>query len=286
MKKNKKRAYHCLAPESGRIFRLLHLHHTSHKEPFAGFLRVVTFVFLVIVGLVVAVGSYGIGYNFHRITHPITYGVVDPVAATIPAVVHIRALDGQWQGSGVLVSEDGLVLTARHVVEDNLSFLVTLNDGRKIRTDRAVYSKKYDVGFVKLPDGKYPFLSKITDKLQLGEAVFAIGSPFGEENFNSVTMGIISALQRDLGETPWGWRVTFQSDVTANPGNSGGPVFNMKGQLVGIVVAGVGRSYSGILYCIPSRLMMGRLDEIKLLFALKEFEEVTIKDEYFDYEEN
>jgi S1-C subfamily serine protease len=111
----------------------------------------------------------------------------------------------------------------------------------------------------------------------LGQSVFIIGSPYGKINFNNVTLGIISGLNKNweglsrYGE-PYGWEVVFTSDSGAHPGNSGGPIYSMDGVVRGLLVGG----FSPVLNCsMPSDLFIDDIDEIKLMFAMNKY---TISD--------
>lgn len=215
----------------------------------------------------------------------IDWGIESVVEDTMPSAVHIQYRSGSvdewgretaWQGSGVIISKDGLILTARHVCEKPGIFTVTLVDGRIFETTKACVSKNHDVGYLKvdvidpnLPAAKFGD----SDDIKLGGRLLAIGSPWGKEHFNSVTMGILSACNLDKSEgiPSWGWGVLFQTDLAANPGNSGGPVFNIEGEVVGIVVGLFGPgSYAGITYCVPSNICESFVKSARLVFALQE----------------
>ena len=213
----------------------------------------------------------------------------DSVQQVIGSVVHIVNETQDLQGSGFILTPD-IVVTARHVAEWGDSFVVTLNDGTKIRSHRALTSKKYDVGFLQLEKAVYTTgvkLGSIAD-CRLGQQVFAIGSPFGEVNFNSMTLGVISSLKRELEKydcpKDMGWSVTFQTDAAGHPGNSGCPVFTTDGVVRGILVGGFSNA---LIYCVPVDLFMGDLETIKALFAQDkyQFEEgfvprVTVTEDY------
>ncbi len=198
--------------------------------------------------------------------------LVDTVASVRTSVVHIEKV-GAWQGSGFIATEDGLIVTARHVVEGGGLFLVTLDDGTVYSTHNAVESANYDVGFLKIePNEPLPVVDMVDVPLRPGDYVFIMGSPLGKDNFNSVTLGIISSDLRnfDTGSTAgWGWSVLFQSDSPAFPGNSGGPVFNIDGYVIGILVGGAGE---GLNYSIPTRVFMNQLDIVLHLLAEQSFE--------------
>lgn len=156
----------------------------------------------------------------------------------------------QGQGSGFIVSSDGTILTNAHVVDGATSVVVKLNDRREYDAKVIGVDKQSDVAVLKIDAKNLPTV-KIGDpnKLKVGEWVIAIGSPFGLEN--TVTSGIVSAKSRAL---PGSNYVPFiQTDVPVNPGNSGGPLFNMKGEVVGINSQIFSRSggYMGLSFAIP-----------------------------------
>lgn len=209
-------------------------------------------------------------------------GLASVVEDVMPSVVHILYESGEvnylgqklgWQGSGVIVDKKGLILTARHVCKKPGVFTVTLHDGRKFTTKAACVSRKYDVGFLKITDANDFPVAKFGDSdwMLLGNRLLAIGSPWGKQHFNSVTLGILSSLNRSHSDDSWGWEVLFQTDVAANPGNSGGPVFNTRGEVVGIVVGSYGPgSHAGITYCVPSNICKKLVDVAQLTFALSQ----------------
>jgi len=200
----------------------------------------------------------------------VTVQFPNKVQEVIPSVVHIEC--DKWQGSGVAISED-IVVTARHVV-DGLNYTITLNDDIVVKGTQAITHKDYDVGFIKVnkPILKPAKFGSIKDCV-LGQSVFIIGSPYGKVNFNTLTLGIISGLDRDwdglnnYGE-PYGWKVAFTSDAGAHPGNSGGPVFTMDGIVRGLLVGG----FSPVLNCnMPSDLFLNDVENIKLMFAFNKY---------------
>ena len=151
-------------------------------------------------------------------------------------------------GSGFILSADGFVMTNAHVVEGADEVLVTLNDKREFKAKIIGADRRTDVALVKIDAGNLPFV-RLGDvgRLKVGEWVLAIGSPFNLEN--TVTAGIVSAKQRDTGE----YLPFIQTDVAVNPGNSGGPLINMRGEVVGINSQIYSRSggYMGISFAIP-----------------------------------
>lgn len=151
-------------------------------------------------------------------------------------------------GSGFIISADGYILTNHHVVEGADEILVTLADKREFKARIIGSDRRTDVALVKIPATGLPSL-KFGDpnKLRVGEWVLAIGSPFGLEN--TVTAGIVSAKGRDTGD----YLPFIQTDVAVNPGNSGGPLLNMRGEVIGINSQIYSRTggFMGISFAIP-----------------------------------
>jgi serine protease Do len=152
------------------------------------------------------------------------------------------------QGSGFIFSADGYVLTNAHVVANADEVIVTLTDKREFKAKVIGSDQRTDIAVLKLEATGLP---KVTlgdsDKVRVGEWVMAIGSPFGFEN--TVTAGIVSAKTRETGEfVPF-----IQTDAAVNPGNSGGPLFNIKGEVIGInsQIYSDGGAYIGISFAIP-----------------------------------
>ncbi|RZL01239.1 MAG: DegQ family serine endoprotease [Rubrivivax sp.] len=151
-------------------------------------------------------------------------------------------------GSGFILSADGLVMTNAHVIDGADDVYVTLTDKREFKAKVVGADKRTDVAVLKIEAKALPSV-RIGDvsRLKVGEWVMAIGTPFGLEN--TVTAGIVSAKARDTGE-----EVRFiQTDVAVNPGNSGGPLINMRGEVVGINSQILSRSggFMGISLSIP-----------------------------------
>jgi serine protease Do len=151
-------------------------------------------------------------------------------------------------GSGFILTSDGFILTNAHVIEGADEVTVTLPDKREFKAKVIGSDKRTDVAVVKIEAKNLP-ASRIGDvsRLRVGEWVMAIGSPFGLNN--TVTAGIVSAKQRDTGD----YLPLIQTDVAVNPGNSGGPLINMRGEVVGINSQIYSRSggFMGISFAIP-----------------------------------
>ncbi|HEY6452707.1 MAG TPA: DegQ family serine endoprotease [Steroidobacteraceae bacterium] len=157
-------------------------------------------------------------------------------------------------GSGFIISADGYILTNAHVVSNASKITVKLTDRREFEGKVIGVDERTDVAVIKIvAKGSLPVV-RIGDssKLRPGQWVLAIGSPFGFEN--SVTAGVVSATARsNVGEGGNGYVPFIQSDVAVNPGNSGGPLFNLDGEVVGINSQIYSRSggYEGISFAIP-----------------------------------
>ncbi len=165
-------------------------------------------------------------------------------------------------GSGFIISADGYVLTNHHVVKDASEIVVKLNDRRELVAKLIGSDARTDVALLKIEARDLPVATiGSPEKLQVGEWVLAIGSPFGFEQ--SVTAGIVSAKGRSL---PGGNYVPFiQTDVAINPGNSGGPLFNTEGKVVGInsqIYSRTGGSM-GLSFAIPMDVVMNVVEQIK-----------------------
>lgn len=156
----------------------------------------------------------------------------------------------QGMGSGFVVAPDGVILTNAHVVEGADEVRVKLTDRREFKGKVVGVDKQTDIAVVRI-EAKDLQPVKLGDpaKIRVGEWVLAIGSPFGFEN--TVTAGIVSATSRSL---PEGTYVPFiQTDAAVNPGNSGGPLFNLRGEVIGINSAIYSRTggYMGLAFAIP-----------------------------------
>jgi serine protease Do len=165
-------------------------------------------------------------------------------------------------GSGFIVGSDGTILTNAHVVRGADEVIVKLTDKRKFTAKVIGADERTDVAVLRITASNLPIV-KLGDpsKLRVGEAVAAIGSPFGFEN--SVTAGIVSAKGRSLPSE--NYVPYIQTDVAINPGNSGGPLFNMKGEVVGINSQIYSRSggYQGVSFAIPIDVAMEVVGQLK-----------------------
>ena len=163
-------------------------------------------------------------------------------------------------GSGVVISPQGYIVTNNHVVEGYQTLEVDFADGTRVSAQLIGADAFSDLAVVKV-DGNVPAVAELgdSDQLQIGEAVIAIGSPLGDFK-NTVTFGVVSALGRTLDvENGSAYEKMIQTDAAINHGNSGGPLVNMSGQVIGITTAIVRGSDTtsdvaeGLGFAIPSR---------------------------------
>ncbi|KGI77465.1 DegQ family serine endoprotease [Oleiagrimonas soli] len=167
-------------------------------------------------------------------------------------------------GSGFIISSDGYILTNDHVVENADKVTVRLQDRRTFTAKVVGSDKLYDIALLKVKAHDLPTVT-IGDstKLKPGQWVLAIGSPFGFDY--TVTQGIVSAVGRNLGRQDQPYTSFIQTDVPINRGNSGGPLFNLDGQVVGInsqIYSNTG-GYMGVSFSIPIDLAMNAVQQLK-----------------------
>lgn len=184
-----------------------------------------------------------------------------------PSVVSIfrpGELGRDGQGSGVVVDADGYIVTNYHVVSGAESIQVQLSDGRRVPASVVGADGMTDLAVLKVDA---PNLIAAdwgdSDELQVGDLVWALGSPYGLDH--SLTFGIVSAKARRSGSrfTRSPYQEYLQTDAAVNPGNSGGPLVNIEGQIVGINAAIFGSSYQGISFAIPSALAHEKYDQLR-----------------------
>ena len=151
-------------------------------------------------------------------------------------------------GSGFIISQDGYILTNDHVVDGADEIKVKLSDGREFTGEIRGLDPKLDLALIKIDAGEDLPVARLGDSeaIKVGEWVMAIGNPFGLEQ--TVTVGIVSAKGRVIGAGPYDDFI--QTDASINPGYSGGPLFNMRGEVVGINTAIVAQG-QGIGFAIP-----------------------------------
>ena len=165
------------------------------------------------------------------------------------------------QGSGVIISENGHVVTSLHVIEGASEVTVILSDGRRLATELLGYDEALDIAVLKVQaDGLRPLAFADSEKVRVGQLVFAVGNPFGLQE--TITQGIISARERLFASESD--KEFFQTDAPINPGNSGGPLVNIRGEIVGInnfIFSQSGGS-QGIGFAIPANAVRRVVDDI------------------------
>jgi len=192
---------------------------------------------------------------------------VELYARTSMSVVSVRVYVedllgqvGQATGSGFIYDEVGHIVTNRHVVQDARRIVVFADGfeasaqivGAALQSDLAVLSVE------ERPEGLVPLRLGDSEAMQVGQEVAAIGNPFGLGG--SMTMGIISAVGRTIpsGATPFAIPLALQTDAAVNPGNSGGPLLNLRGEVVGVtaqIATGGEAGSAGVGFAIPSRVV-------------------------------
>ena len=187
-----------------------------------------------------------------------------------PAVVGVRASIPQFSvgqaqqdveasyGSGFVISKDGYIVTNNHVIEGAQRYTAVMSDGEEIRAELIGSDSYSDIAVLKIETDKNLTVAPIgdSDKVRVGELAVAIGSPLGQSLGGSVTVGYISAVNREVENGTY-----LQTDAAINPGNSGGPLVNAKGQVIGVNAlksylagideAGIPISTEGIGFAIP-----------------------------------
>jgi len=202
---------------------------------------------------------------------------ISAAEAVTPAVVNIKASQssdfdfwggtyGGSSGSGVIISEDGYIVTNNHVIEEGKRLEVTLNDHRKYPAKLIGTDPSTDLALLKIDVQGLPHLIfGNSDKIRIGEWVLAVGNPFNLES--TVTAGIVSAKGRSIDILDDIYKVEsfIQTDAAVNPGNSGGALVNTNGELVGINTAIITRSgrYEGYSFAIPSNLARKVIRDLK-----------------------
>jgi serine protease Do len=167
-------------------------------------------------------------------------------------------------GSGFIISADGYILTNDHVVDDADEVKVRLQDRRTFTAKVVGKDPQYDIALLKVDGGALPTVT-IGDSrtVKRGQWALAIGSPFGLDA--TVTHGIISAVGRNLGSGDQPYTSFIQTDVPINRGNSGGPLFNLQGQVIGVnsQIYSTSGGYQGLSFSIPIDVAMNVVQQIK-----------------------
>ncbi|TWT83129.1 putative periplasmic serine endoprotease DegP-like precursor [Planctomycetes bacterium CA13] len=185
----------------------------------------------------------------------------EPDHGSIAKVMRSEALMVADQGSGVVVDKAGYLVTNRHVIMDGEDIQVTLSDGRRVEATVVGTDLLTDVAVLKVSaNSLMPIVWGDSDRCRVGSPVWAVGSPFGLDR--TVTFGILSGKHRMVRASTQ-YQDFMQSDVAVNPGNSGGPLVDSRGRLVGINTAIVGDTYQGVSFSIPSNVVRQVYERLK-----------------------
>ncbi|MGM0369913.1 MAG: S1C family serine protease [Bacillota bacterium] len=205
--------------------------------------------------------------------------VVEEVGPAVVSVVTKRIMDSEQMffspvpqkregiGSGIIIDQQGYILTNHHVASNVDKIKVLLSDGRELEADVVGKDWRNDLAVLKVEEDDLPVASLgDSDELKPGQLTIAIGSPYDVEFRNTVTTGVVSALDRsiDIGEQPSKKRVLeglIQTDASINPGNSGGPLLNSQGEVIGINTAIMGNA-QGIGFSIPINTAKRVIDDL------------------------
>lgn len=208
----------------------------------------------------------------------------DAAEKTIHSVVHVKNVSyktitnpmleyfygykgGQTQeqvgtGSGVIISEDGYIVTNNHVVKNASEIEITLNNKKSYKAKLIGTDSKMDIALLKIDaDEKLPYTAFAnSDSVKVGEWVLAVGNPYNLTS--TVTAGIVSAKARDIGSS--GIQSFIQTDAAVNPGNSGGALVNTRGDLIGIntMISSMTGSYVGYSFAVPSNIARKIIEDI------------------------
>ena len=168
-------------------------------------------------------------------------------------------------GSGVIISQDGYIVTNYHVIGNNENIHVTMSDGRQYIATLVGADTSIDVALVKIEASGLPFLEfGNSDSIVLGEQVIGVGNP--HRLAFTVTSGIISALERPVGIKGNRSPYFIQTDVPINNGNSGGPLLNARGEVIGLNIAfiSVSGGYEGFTLAIPGNIVRKIADDLRV----------------------
>ncbi|MDC9701051.1 MAG: Do family serine endopeptidase [Alphaproteobacteria bacterium] len=169
---------------------------------------------------------------------------------------------GKAQGSGFIISKDGYVVTNHHVIKGASGISVIMDDGKEYKAERVGADPKTDLAVLKIKTDKpLPYVNFSKQDVEIGDWIVAVGNPFGLGG--SVTVGVVSARGRDIGAGPYDDFI--QIDASINRGNSGGPAFDLNGNVVGVNTAIFSPSGGsvGIAFAIPADVVIDVVDQLK-----------------------
>lgn len=234
--------------------------------------------FLVTRGSVQITGANNTTYNVENVENPVVAvaQIAGPSVVGVSVTYYEQSIfgqlaEGESEGSGIIYSEDGYIITNYHVIEDavnssSAAVKITLSDETECQAEIVGTDEVTDLALLKIePEEKLtPATFGDSSNIQVGELAVAIGNPLGQEFAGSVTVGYISALNRDITTDGRTYNV-IQTDAAINPGNSGGALVNSKGEVIGINTIKISDdSVEGLGFAIPSNDALKIIEELKV----------------------
>ena len=234
--------------------------------------------FLVTRGSVQITGANNTTYNVENVENPVVAvaQIAGPSVVGVSVTYYEQSIfgqlaEGESEGSGIIYSEDGYIITNYHVIEDavnssSAAVKITLSDETEYQAEIVGTDEVTDLALLKIePEEKLtPATFGDSSNIQVGELAVAIGNPLGQEFAGSVTVGYISALNRDITTDGRTYNV-IQTDAAINPGNSGGALVNSKGEVIGINTIKISDdSVEGLGFAITSNDALKIIEELKV----------------------
>ena len=230
--------------------------------------------FLVTKGNIQITGANNTTYSVENVENPVVAvaQIAGPSVVGVSVTYYEQSLFGQLaEGSGIIYSSDGYIITNYHVIEDavnssSAAVTITLSDESEYQAEIVGTDDVTDLALLKIePEEELtPATFADSSNIQVGELAVAIGNPLGQEFAGSVTVGYISALNRDITTDGRTYNV-IQTDAAINPGNSGGALVNSKGEVIGINTIKISDdSVEGLGFAIPSNDALKIIEELKV----------------------
>ena len=191
--------------------------------------------------------------------------IIDIVKRIAPAVVAVNTYDSSGEstgaGTGTIVTKDGKILTNNHVITDSAKITVTLADGKELPATSLGGDPGIDLAVIKVNSNNMPIASLgDSDSLEVGQIAIAIGNPYGFER--TVSVGVVSALRRKIPGGGYALSNLIQTDAEIYPGNSGGPLLDSRGNVIGINTAVVAGRAGGVGFAIPINTARDIMDAV------------------------
>ena len=195
----------------------------------------------------------------------------ETISKSVVSIESYKGLMSEKLGSGFIYKTDdknAYILTNNHVVENSTDVKIYLSEKDSVNGEIIGYSSNFDVAVIRIENKNYKALSIAKDNnIKMGDTVYTIGTPLSHEFFNSLSSGVISKTSRFRFETNSNENTLMnmiQTDIVTNPGNSGGPLFNEKLEVIGICTSNIETSnISGISFAIPISQIINKLDDLE-----------------------